>query len=261
MEIPVYENSARVGTLRVTRQGLYTLFETRLPAALPPLPRGGCPSAHTGAGGYSSSPPLTRLWLADESGAAAPLGLLEPRGEGRVLCRRLTRLDCRALPARPVCALVLPADAPAVGEGLAPPAASGARPTAGRASPAPTAQSAHVPVGAGALVGPPSCHCEPVTDEPGVAIRISSPPNRPAAEETDKVNLAEGQRAGGPGQCRGPQAALAMPGEASPWRARPDGSLIDPARRLLALPWAGGPAPAPARKISVGGREYLLFRY
>ena len=80
------------------------------------------------------------------------------------------------LPARPVCALVLPADAPApVGEGLsalygyAPPAASGARPTAGRASPAPTAQSAHVPVGADALVGPPSCHCEPVTDEPGVA--------------------------------------------------------------------------------------------
>ena len=52
MELTIYENSAPVGTLRIFPQGLYTVFEARLPAK-PPLPKGGCPSAHTGAGGYT----------------------------------------------------------------------------------------------------------------------------------------------------------------------------------------------------------------
>ncbi len=41
MELPIYENSAPVGTLRIFPQGLYTVFEARLPAK-PPLPKGGC---------------------------------------------------------------------------------------------------------------------------------------------------------------------------------------------------------------------------
>ena len=110
MELTIYENSAPVGTLRIFPQGLYTVFEAHLPAK-PPLPKGGCPSAHTGAEGVPQTEgvaPLTRLWLADESGAAAPLGLMEPRGEERVLRRRFTRLELRRLPARPARALALP---------------------------------------------------------------------------------------------------------------------------------------------------------
>ena len=294
MELPIYENSAPVGTLHIFPQGLYTVFEASLPAK-PPLPKGGCPSAHTGAGGYPPPPaeaqscpratarvaptalaapnsafPLTRLWLADESGAAAPLGLLEPRGEGRVLRRRFTRLELRRLPAHPARALALPdgerPPAPAapaapnspsspvptslrtsdrrawcgnpspVGEGYAPPAASGARPTAGRASPAPTAQSAHVPVGAGALDGPP---CPPRSSVSGQPIAAPAVPPPPSPQNSN----------------------LKTQNSASPWRPQPDGSLVDPERRLLALPWAGGEPPAPARKISLNGRDYLLFRY
>ena len=41
MELPVYENQVPVGTLRIRTQGLYTLFETRLPPG----------------------PGLSRLWL------------------------------------------------------------------------------------------------------------------------------------------------------------------------------------------------------
>ncbi len=40
MELPIYENSAPVGTLQIFPQGLYTVFEARLPAK-PPLPKGG----------------------------------------------------------------------------------------------------------------------------------------------------------------------------------------------------------------------------
>ena len=151
MELPIYENSAPVGTLQIFPQGLYTVFEARLPAK-PPLPKGGCPSANTGAGGSTLPPdeaqyspqatarvapavpdashsesPLTRLWLADESGAAAPLGLLEPRKEERVLRRRLTRLELRRLPARPTQALALPDGAwPSPSGGRCPSAHTGA---------------------------------------------------------------------------------------------------------------------------------------
>ena len=86
MEIPVMENGERVGTLRVSAKGLYTLFEARLPPAAA----------------------LSRLWLLGKNGSAAHLGLLAPCPSGRVFSRRLTRLECSRLPAAPMMALVLP---------------------------------------------------------------------------------------------------------------------------------------------------------
>lgn len=153
MELPVFENQSPLGTLRVSRQGLYIRFETLLPPGEPGT--------------------LHRLWLAGGE-RAAPLGLLQPTGEGRRLCRRLSRLDCRALPPSPRRALVLPARAPA----------------------------------------------PPLSEE-------RAEPLPPAA---------------------GPR-----------WLRLSDGSLADPARGLLALPWDGGEPPPPARKISVAGRDYLVF--
>ena len=75
-----------MGTLRVSAQGLYTLFEARLP-----------PTAA-----------LSRLWLLGKNGNAVSLGLLAPGPSGRVFSRRLSRLECSRLPAAPVRALVLP---------------------------------------------------------------------------------------------------------------------------------------------------------
>lgn len=150
MEIPVYDQARREGLLRIRPEGLYTLFETRLP------PRPG----------------LWRLWLAG-GGQQVCLGLLEPRPDGLYLCRRLSRRERCRLPGKPERALLLP---------------------------------------------------------------NGSAPERPR-----------------------PQAAAVS----SPcgWRPRPDGSLVDPARRLLALPCALGAAPRGARKLTLDGREYLVFRY
>ena len=139
MELPVYENQVPVGTLRIRTQGLYTLFETRLP----------------------------------------------PREEGRFLRRRLTRLQLMSLPPRIDTVLVTAnAEAP-------PPEA---------AAPRPPLPKGGCPEGAGGFSSSPA------------------------------------------------------------WTRLPDGSLLDPARRLLALPCAPGAAPENVRKITLDGREYWLFR-
>ena len=42
MELPIYENAAPVGTLQIFPQGLYTVFEARLPALASPSGGGVC---------------------------------------------------------------------------------------------------------------------------------------------------------------------------------------------------------------------------
>ena len=81
MDVPILDNGERLGTLRISRDGLYTRFEAAIPA------RAG----------------LHRLWLCGEQGAAC-LGLLTPEGETLVLRRRLSRAECRRLPAPLRCA-------------------------------------------------------------------------------------------------------------------------------------------------------------
>ena len=210
MEIPIFESEAPVGTLRVYSQGLYTVFQTRLPAdgdagadsIRPPITAGEVPSGRLIAApagkresvscANHSEFPLTRLWLIGKCGAAVPLGLLRQEKDGRSLCRKLSRMECGRLPKNPVRALVLP---------------NGEKP-------------------------------EKPPDKDG---------NGSSRAPTPAQKTADSERR--------------MPDPKSPWLSLPDGSLIDRERRLLALPWGGGAAEAPARKISLGEREYLLFRY
>ena len=196
MEIPVYEKGGQVGTLQIVSQGLYTTFQTRLPA-------GGSAGADL-SGRQTAAPPgnreaepsadhaLTRLWLIGKCGAAAALGLLRQEADGRSFCRKLSRTECGRLPKHPVMALVLPN-----GEKPGKPAGSG---------------------------------------------RNGAPRTPSHTEET-----------------RVPESGMANSDAC--WRPLSDGSLVDPGRRLLALPWGGGAVEPPARKISLGERDYLLFRY
>lgn len=179
MKIPIFEEDEKVGMLRVAQEGLYTLFAARLPPTVGADAPGG---PHDGA--------LGRLWLLNEKGNAASLGLLEPCESGRVLSRRLTRLECSRLPAAPVKALVLP---------------NGDRPKL------------------------------PGKEEEGRQ-RVA-----PTGEKTNSERR--------------------IPNSEFAWRLLSDGSLVEPKRRLLALPWAGERLPDPGRKIMVRGKEYLLFRY
>lgn len=73
MEYPIVEKGREIGRLWARQEGLYTVFEARLP------PRQG----------------LTRLYLCGK-GESRLLGVMEPRAGGCVLCRRLSR---RELPA------------------------------------------------------------------------------------------------------------------------------------------------------------------
>ena len=206
MEVPIFENEASVGTLRIYTQGLYTVFQARLPAGeavgadsiRPPMKAradlsGRLIAAPTEEGetARSADHVLSRLWLVGKCGAAVPLGLLRQEREGRSFCRKLSRRECQGLPKNPVRALVLP---------------NGKKPGD--------------PAGSG---------------------------NGSSRTPTPTENTENSQ--------------LQIPNSESVWLPLSDGSLIDPARRLLALPWRGGAVAAPARKISLGEREYLLFRY
>ena len=189
MEIPIFENEVPVGTLRVSSQGLYTVFQARLPGGK--QERASC-ADHSEFRTPNSEFSLTRLWLIGKCGAAAPLGLLRQEKEGRSLCRKLSRMECGRLPKNPVRALLLPN-----GEKPEKPAGSGENGSSGTPTP------------------------------------------------TEKANNSQAR----------------IPSSESSWSALSDGSLIDRERRLLALPWGGGAVEAPGRKLSLGEREYLLFRY
>ena len=70
MEYPIVEKGKEIGRLLARREGLYTVFEARLP------PR----------------TELTRLYLCGK-GESRLLGVMEPRPGGCVLCRRLSRRE------------------------------------------------------------------------------------------------------------------------------------------------------------------------
>ena len=179
MEIPIFEEDEKVGMLRVSRAGLYTVFAARLP-----------PAVGAAALGDPSEPILSRLWLLNKNGDAASLGLLAPCPAGRVLSRRLTRLECSRLPSAPVKALVLP---------------------------------------------------------------NGEKPKLPGKGEEGRQKLAPtGEKT---------NSELRIPHSEFSWHLLSDGSLIDPKRRLLALPWGGGKLPPGARKIVRNGAEYWAFRY
>ena len=68
VEYAIVEKGREIGRLRTRQDGLYTVFEARLP------PRAG----------------LTRLYLCG-NGESRLLGVMEPRADGCFLCRRLSR--------------------------------------------------------------------------------------------------------------------------------------------------------------------------
>ena len=196
MEIPIFENEAPVGTLRVFSQGLYTVFQTRLPA-------GGCAGADSGGrpiaapaehreAERSADPELTRLWLIGKCGAAAPLGLLRQEKGGRSFCRRLSRMECQRLPKTLARALVLPnGEAPGEAEDMG----------------------------------------------------VNGAPEGPSPAK------------------KGTHSKLRTSHSEFAWRPLSDGSLIEPGRRLLALPWGGEKLPLGVHKILRNGKEYWVFRY
>ena len=77
--VTIYEHGRPAGTLTARREGLYTVWEARLPPA----------------------PGLSRLYIRGEGGDWVCLGLLEPRKEGRVFSRRMSRAELAKLP-RPI---------------------------------------------------------------------------------------------------------------------------------------------------------------
>lgn len=192
MEIPIFENGERVGTLQVSVQGLYTVFLAQLPprraaGAAISRPQDGNGENRNGRliaaptekpGDCASS--LSRLWILGRNGCAQDLGLFRPGKERRTFFRKLSRLECSRLPSAPVKALILP---------------NGEKPT--------------IP---------------------------------PKEEELQKSELR-------------------IPHSEFSWRRLPDGSLIDPKRRLLALPWSGEKLPRGTRRIRKNGMDYWVFRY
>ncbi len=213
MELQIFEGGGIAGTLSVSVQGLYMLFEAR--------------AEGEGTG-------LSRLWLRGEGGGAASLGLLEPRAGGRFLRRRLSRLERQKLPPRPWTALILPAEEPAP------------------ASPTQSLRTGDRRAGCG---NPQSL---PGEEENGLPRQCAH-----GLAMIEAAASAYGEAPAPPAKTAGlpPNSEFRTPHSEFPWFRLSDGSLLDPARGLLALPWAGGELPAAARKISVDGRDYLVFRY
>lgn len=87
MNYPILLSGYRAGKLNMSRDGLYTLFQARIP----------------GVGG------LYRLWLQGE-GRSAALGLMTPGAGGLMLRRRMSRLEMEKLPGKIERVLALPPD-------------------------------------------------------------------------------------------------------------------------------------------------------
>ena len=82
MDYPLLINGKEAGRLRVSCEGLYTVFEAQ------------CSENCDG---------LTRLWVHGKEGSAY-LGIPEPAGSGMYLRKRLTRSELEAFPKSIICA-------------------------------------------------------------------------------------------------------------------------------------------------------------
>lgn len=71
MNYPIFRNASPCGTLRVSREGLYTVFSAECDCA----------------------PGILRLWL-----GTFMLGVMQPKGDKLVLTRRLTKSEFAAVP-------------------------------------------------------------------------------------------------------------------------------------------------------------------
>ena len=101
MKIPIQVAGEKAGVLEIQKEGLYTVFEGRLPAAKE----------------------LTRLWVVG-AGQSAYLGLMEPKGSEQVLRRRLTAAELKKLPVQLEYACTAEPAAETAGAGEAGPAAA-----------------------------------------------------------------------------------------------------------------------------------------
>ena len=183
MDYPILIEEKEAGRLSVRREGLYTVFEARLPA----------------------SGELTRLWVVG-GGESACLGLMEPRKEERYLYRRLSGAAMRGFP--------------------------------------PQIEYAAT--------------AEPVRIwEPTVEAATAEPP-----EETENGG-DDGRLPASTGPPEPPDRPEETPSDGLLWFTRPDGSLtaFDGAGSLIALPVSLRCRGPGLRLRTIGGREYMVFRY
>ena len=232
--VTIYEHGRPAGTLTARREGLYTVWEARLPPA----------------------PGLSRLYIRAEGGDWVCLGLLEPRKEGRVFSRRMSRAELAKLP-RPIVSAAtsdetrfpaLPPDAgaPAKAPDTLLPSSSPRKNPDGlsrgpHSSPSGETRFPALPPDAGAPAKAPDTllpSSSPRKNPDGLS---RGPHSSPSGEGRPPAPLREGGAPEGRGEFPSPRV-LSLEG-----------------KRYLALPAALRRRPAGLRLRRVEGQDYLLF--